>query len=113
MGDALPEGKADKPGFVKTASGRVLAVNLPPEESRIAPMDLTKLTSLGVKLASVETQSLSSVDRERLANEQLESRQQYWLVALSALLIVLLLETWIAGRKPSGRALSTSSTVVS
>lgn len=113
MGDALPDGKADKPGFVKTTSGRLLAVNLPPEESRIAPMDVTKLTSLGVKLAFVEAPSLSSVERQRLANEELESRQQYWLLALAVLLIVLLLETWIAGRKPADRALPTASTVVS
>ena len=34
------------------------------------------------------------------ANEELEGRQQYWLIALALLLAVLTAETWMAGRKP-------------
>ena len=98
VGDALPDGVAEKPGFVKTKDGRMLAVNLPPEESRVNPMDLGKLTALGVKLKSETT--LPVKDQERLANEELESRQQYWLIALALLLAVLAIETWMAGRKP-------------
>jgi hypothetical protein len=101
VGDALPEGVAEKPGFVKTKDGRTLGVNLPPEESRINPMDLGKLVSLGVKMKS-ET-ILPVKDQERLANEDLEAKQQYWLIALALLLAVLGVETWLAGRKsPDG-----------
>ena len=101
VGDALPEGAAEKPGFVKTKDGRTLGVNLPPEESRINPMDLGKLVSLGVKMKS-ET-ILPVKDQERLANEDLEAKQQYWLIALALLLAVLGVETWLAGRKsPDG-----------
>jgi hypothetical protein len=97
VGDALPDGVAEKPGFVKTKDGRTLAVNLAPEESRVNAMDLGKLVALGVKVKSEA--SLPVKDQERVANEELEARQQYWLIALIALLLVLGLETWLAGRK--------------
>lgn len=101
VGDTLPEGVAEKPGFVTTKDGRTLAVNLPPEESRINTMDLGKLVSLGVKMKSDTV--LPVKDQERLANEDLEAKQQYWLLALALLLAVLGVETWLAGRKsPSG-----------
>jgi hypothetical protein len=103
VGDALPDGVAEKPGFVKTKDGRTLAVNLPPEESRINPMDLGKLVSLGVKMKSETV--LPVKDQERLANEDLEAKQQYWLIALALLLAVLSVETWLAGRKLSAGTL--------
>jgi hypothetical protein len=97
VGDALPDGVAEKPGFVKTKDGRTLAVNLAPEESRVNAMNLGKLVALGVKVKSEA--SLPVKDQERVANEELEAQQQYWLIALIALLVVLGLETWLAGRK--------------
>ena len=100
IGDTLPDATAAKPGFVTTKSGRTLAVNLAPEESRVTPMDVSKLTSLGVKLDGASSQAATGEERERIANEELESRQQYWLVALVGLLVALGLETWLAGRSP-------------
>jgi hypothetical protein len=107
VGDALDDAATTKPGFVQTKSGRTLAINLAPEESRVTPMDATKLTSLGVKLDEPATTAATSEERERLANEELESRQQYWLIALAVLLLVLGLETWMAGRKPREQPLPT------
>ncbi len=102
-GDSLPEGSSDKPGLITTKAGRQLAVNLPPEESRVARMDLSRLTTLGARLESQVAATLTATDRARLANEEIESRQQYWLLALIALLVVLALETWLAGRRQTAR----------
>ncbi len=99
VGDSLPTGDSSKPGFVKLSDERTVAVNLAPEESRISPMGLSKLTALGVKLQSTETAPEAKADHERLANEEVEARQQYWLIVLAMLLWVLGTETWLAGRK--------------
>jgi hypothetical protein len=108
VGDALPYGKAEKPGFVKTQDGRTLAVNVPPGESRVNVMDFGLLTALGVKMHAVDNATVSPADQERIANEELESRQQYWLIALVLLLIVLAMETWLAGRKSAAAPLKAS-----
>lgn len=108
VGDKLPEGLAEKPGFVKLRDGRTLAVNLPPDESRINSMDLTMLASLGVKIKAAHDPALEPQDQERIANEELESRQQYWLIALGLLLWVLGVETWLAGRKPASEPLTST-----
>lgn len=104
VGDTLTDAPAAKPGFVQTKSGRTLAINLAPEESRVTPMDSSKLTSLGVKLDTPSAATVTGEERERMANEELESRQQYWLIALAMLLAVLAMETWLAGRKPRAAA---------
>lgn len=99
VSDVIPGASADKPGFVKTPDARTVAVNVAPEESRVNPMDWGKLASLGVKMQAGQAEAVTPADRERLANEELESRQQYWLIALAILLWVLGVETWLAGRK--------------
>lgn len=99
VGDSLPGATADKPGFTKIQDGRTVAINVAPEESRVNPMDMTRLTSLGVKMQAGHAAVMTAADRERLANEEMESRQQYWLIALAVLLWVLGVETWLAGRK--------------
>ncbi len=96
---------AKQPGFYKITSAgtrRIIAVNLPPEESRITPMDVGKLTALGVRLHTESSANIALVtqDKQRLANEVLEDQQQYWLIALALLLWVLGIETWLAGRRP-------------
>ena len=102
VGDSVPGTVVDKPGFAMTPDARTVAVNVAPEESRVNPMDPAKLTSLGVKMQAGQGGGVTPADRERIANEELESRQQYWLIALALLLWVLGVETWLAGRK--GRA---------
>jgi len=57
---------------------------------------------------AVDNATVSPADQERIANEELESRQQYWLIALVLLLIVLAMETWLAGRKSAAAPLKAS-----
>ncbi|MBX7209336.1 MAG: BatA domain-containing protein [Verrucomicrobiaceae bacterium] len=126
VGDALPLGDAaaaivkpdgskvdqasgvvttDMPGFFKIAQGgesKIVAVNLPPEEGRIHPMEPAKLAEAGVKLtatATAKSAAQSAADKQRLDASEEEARQRLWLWVLILLLAVLVWETWLAGRK--------------
>ena len=77
------------------------AVNLPPEEGRVTPLDVAKLRELGVRLeaASTSTEAASNAaEKERLALNEQEARQRAWLWLLGGLLALLAGETWLAGR---------------
>lgn len=108
-GKPLPDGshRADSIGHytLRTPSGeqRVLAVNLPPEETRITPLNLERLRELGVKVESSATAdgitpTQAAAEKERLAVNEQEGRQRAWLWLLGGLLAVLGAETWLAGR---------------
>ena len=87
--------------------GHQVAVNLPPEESRVAPYSEDKLRELGVKLeviASDGVASPSAEEKERLAAHEQEGRQRAWLWLLAGVLLMLAGETWLAGRIREGRA---------
>jgi hypothetical protein len=93
---------ADEPGIYRlTQAGRELAfaVNLPAAESDTAPLDAERLERLGVRLAG----GLSRVERaERLRQQrdiELEGHQKGWRWLIVAALAVLILETWLTGRK--------------
>lgn len=81
---------------------RKVAVNLPPEEGRVVPMDAEKLREFGVRLdtagAAAATEADKAAAQERLAVGEQEGRQRAWLWLLAALLAILALETWLAGR---------------
>ncbi|TDU71264.1 putative membrane protein (TIGR02226 family) [Prosthecobacter fusiformis] len=79
---------------------RLIAVNLPPEETRITPLEPNKLLEFGLPLDSPSTDLTPSPpeDRERLATTEQEGRQRAWLWLLTALLLLLALETWLSGR---------------
>lgn len=76
-----------------------IAVNPPPDESRLTPLPTTAFTALGIPLESAQGIAGDKREAVRLENEALELRQQYWLLLLAALLWVVGLETWLAGRK--------------
>lgn len=126
VGDALPTGDAkssvqkpdgvkvdqasgvllaDMPGFFKITQGdeaRIIAVNLPPEEGRIHPMEPQKLAEAGVKLAASGGKAgaaMTAAEKQRLDAQEEEARQRMWLWVLVLLLAILAWETWLAGRK--------------
>lgn len=78
---------------------QTLAVNLPPDEGRVLPLDPQKLAEHGIKLSNVsDTSTASATTNQRLTATDTEQRQNLWWRFLVALLAVLLLETAIAGR---------------
>jgi hypothetical protein len=93
----------EQPGIytVTSAQARMaFAVNLAPEESRTAPLHLEELERLGVPIREVPTASPKELQRrkEHLQASQLENRQKLWRWLIVAALVVLVLETWLAGR---------------
>lgn len=101
----------DLPGIYRIGTGaeaRSVAINLAPGEGRLAPMDEQRLTEVGVKLEKSRTAAEAasdSVAQLRLEDSQHEQRQKGWKTLLLSALVILLLETWLAGRRESrGRA---------
>jgi hypothetical protein len=78
---------------------QTIAVNLPPDEGRVLPLDPQKLAEHGIKLSNVsDTSTASETTDQRLTATDTEQRQNLWWWFLVALLASLLLETAIAGR---------------
>jgi aerotolerance regulator-like protein/VWA domain-containing protein len=116
----LPDGRAvtdlplesafaetDQPGlYGLEVEGRsdTVAVNLAVEESRTAPLPIEQLESLGVRLGTAERPEdvRRAKDRERqLQLVELEQTQKLWRWGLLAVIGLLLIETWLAGRTGS------------
>ena len=77
----------------------VFAVNLPPEESRTAPMDPDKLEQLGVTFPDSAGISISEDSKKtQKPFAEIENRQKIWKWLLAAACVCFLLETWLAGR---------------
>lgn len=93
----------DQPGIYTVSSGARqagFAVNLAPEESRTAPLLVEELERLGMPLAP-QAKVAAAKERqrlERLQSVQLENRQKLWRWLIVAALMVLVMETWLAGR---------------
>jgi hypothetical protein len=95
--------ETDEPGIYTVRSTQPLmsfAVNLPPEESRTTPLPLDELERLGVPLKHLEPPSAKQTQqrREHLQAVELENRQKLWRWLIVAALVILVLETWLAGR---------------
>ncbi len=87
------------------ATSRVFAVNLAPSESRVDAFDGKILADFGIRLQSVagENGTAGSVAEEvreeyRLELQEQEGRQKAWKWIVLAMLLVLWLESWVAGR---------------
>jgi len=81
------------------AHTQTIAVNLPPDEGRVLPLEPTKLAEYGIKLATAsDTSAASETTDQRLTATDTEQRQNLWWWFLVTLLAVLLLETALAGR---------------
>jgi len=92
-----------KPGIyeaVGAAGGRSqrFAVNLDANESRTAPLGLDELEQLGVPIARGETIATETTETKTLLQGvEAESRQKLWRWFIVATLLVLLLESALAG----------------
>lgn len=97
------------PGIYRIGEGpeaRSIAINLAPGEGRLAPLDERRLAEAGVKMEKTRTAAEAASEAAaqlRLEDSQHEQRQKVWKMLLLATLVVLLLETWLAGRR-EGRA---------
>jgi hypothetical protein len=113
----LPSGAAfvqtEKPGIYMAAWGgqeRLLAVNVPLEESRTAPISQDELARLGVPLEwdSAQAAVVAHVHQQRLQDAELENRQKLWrwliVAALAVTLGEIVLSGWLARRVPATRA---------
>jgi hypothetical protein len=75
------------------------AVNLDPSESRTTPVPLDELERLGIplQLRAAEDQGTGAREQQ-LQRVEMESRQNLWRWLIFAALLILLLESWLAGR---------------
>ena len=81
------------------ARTQTIAVNLPPDEGHVLPLEPQKLAEYGLKLSSTsDTVAASETTEQRLTSNDTEQRQNLWWWFLITLLAVLLLETALAGR---------------
>ena len=93
----------EQPGLYSVAApGAPLvrfAVNLAAGESRTAPLPVEELARLGVPLqAAAPAPQEQAARQRRLHDNELESQQKLWRWLTLAALVVLLLETLLAGR---------------
>lgn len=97
---AAPAEVVDRPGIYRVRVGdreTPVAVNLPPDEGRTAPLAVEELERLGAKLGVAPT-SEELVARERqLRTAELENRQKLWRWIVLAVLGLLAVETAVAG----------------
>ena len=92
----------DQPGIyaiTTTQPSKRFAVNLDPAESRTTPLPAEELERLGVPLRLSPHDLAKAAEQKRhLQNTELENRQKLWRWLVVTALVVLLLETWLAGR---------------
>lgn len=74
-----------------------LAANLDPQESRTSALGLDELIALGVPVTE-NSAPLSLEETRQLQARELESRQRFWQWIIFAALLLLLAESWLAGR---------------
>jgi hypothetical protein len=90
---------------VETTKGvREFAVNLDPSESKTAALPVETLEQYGCRLAM----NASRIENEyevlrQLQNAELEGRQKLWRPLILAVISVLIVETWLAGRQGRSR----------
>lgn len=98
--------ETDQPGvyvFGEGDSAKPVAVNLAPGEGRLTPLDPQRLRSLGVRFSDASSAKAAHENDPRkalqLQDAERESRQKLWKWLALAVLAVLLIETWLAGRR--------------
>ena len=92
----------DQPGIYAATAGATsqrFAVNLDAAESRTAPLPLEELErlKLPLKVPSPELVKKEEQKRLRLHAAELEQRQKLWRWLIVSALVVLVMETWLAG----------------
>ncbi|MBL0941084.1 MAG: BatA domain-containing protein [Gemmatimonadaceae bacterium] len=110
MGAAVPLADAGVyTAYQKQASGTpaaLVAVNVPPAEAELTPLDTAELL-LGVRTTS-DSSAAGNANGvpagEAQTVEELERQQNPWRIALSLVVLVLAIETWLATRGRRGQA---------
>ncbi|MEO8269728.1 MAG: hypothetical protein ABI557_08410, partial [Aureliella sp.] len=74
-----------------------IAVQVPASESRLVPLDVAQLEQYGIAVGPLASDVRRRESERQLQSEELESRQRLWQWLLAACLVVLVLETWLAG----------------
>ena len=93
--------ETDQPGVYQVMPGTLrFVVNLTPDESKLALLGSERLSSLGVPLAATPKPASPHAlkDAAKAQAAELENRQKLWRWLVVAALVVLLLETLLAGR---------------
>jgi hypothetical protein len=93
----------DQPGVYEVTSLQPpfrFTVNLAPEESRTSPLAFDEFERMGVPIGHQLQGVPKQVQQrhEHLQAAQLEGRQKLWRWLIVAALVVLMIETWLAGR---------------
>lgn len=93
--------EVDQPGIFAIhgpETSALFAANLPAAESNTAPLEIEQLERLGVNMKKLLARA-ERLDRIRQQRDtELESRQKIWRWMLTAVIGVLVLETFLAGR---------------
>jgi hypothetical protein len=88
------------------------AVNIPPEESKTAPLAMEELQRLGLPLKAPVVDPVRQLEQKKhLQNVELEARQKLWKWLIVAALVVLMVETWVAGWVTRRATVQTGATV--
>lgn len=107
--------QTDQPGSYLVTSVEPplrFAVNLDSAESRTAPLPVDELERLGVPMKLQEIEPAAQVEQKRrLHDAELEGQQKLWRWLTLAALMLLLLETWVAGRLSRRTVIATEGTV--
>jgi hypothetical protein len=93
--------ETEEPGvYTLESSGETqyFAVNIDPRESRGAPLPPETLEQWGARLTSEERRETQAEQARQLRDVELEGRQKIWQWLVAAVLAVLVVETWLAGR---------------
>jgi hypothetical protein len=94
--------QTDQPGIYAVTSGQTpqrFAVNLDSAESRTAPLAVEELERLRLPLKVPNPELVKQEEKKRLRLQaaELEQRQKIWRWLIVTALVVLVLETWLAG----------------
>jgi len=96
-----PFGGGVSPGVYTVGNGETalrLAFNVDPAESRTAPLGTDELERLGVPVTRPSVAAATPVTPATLLGAEAEGRQKLWRWLVAAALLVLLAETFLAGR---------------
>jgi Mg-chelatase subunit ChlD len=74
------------------------AVNLPPSEGDTTLLDETRLEQFGIPLGEQQTAEQQEQRERQMRDLELESKQKLWQWLISGALVLLIMETWLAGR---------------
>lgn len=89
-----------RPGLFGIQTGtqrRQVAVQVPASESRLAPLDVAELEAYGIAVGQLTSDANRRKSQRQLQREELEGKQRLWQWLLVVGLVVLGIETWLAG----------------